>query len=159
MIHMIEVDFASPVLRKLMTSDRTIQEDEQMLAIFNGVPENHTFVDTYGPQSIFAQIGLSWWRDVVPRLDEDFVLGPEECNAVSQMLMNAMPPSPTKVIQAMGDGTELAHCVEQYPEANVIRDPSLPYDADEIATLFFKLGQLTGFFFNGHRGNGIVVSP
>ncbi len=159
MIHMIETDYASPVLRGLMTSDRTMQDDERMLAMIAGVPENHTFVDKYGPESIFAQVGLSWWRDVVPRLNEDFVLEPAECGPVAQMLMDAMPPSPTKVIQAMGEGTELAHCVEKFPEAEVIRDPSRPYDAEENAVLFFKLGQLVGFLNNGARGNGIVVSP
>ena len=159
MIHMIETDYASPVLRGLMTSERTMQDDERMLTIFNGVPENHTFVDKYGPESIFAQVGLSWWRDVVPRLNEDFVLEPAECGTVVQMLMEAMPPSPTKVIQAMGAGTELAHCVEQFPDAKVIRDPSQPYSAEEQAVLFFKLGQLVGFFHNGAAGTGIVVSP
>jgi len=159
MIHMIETDYASPVLRKLMTSERTMQDDERMLAIFNGVPDNHIFVDKYGPESIFAQIGLSWWRDVVPRLNEDFVLSPDECGNLAQMVMNAMPPAPTKVIQAMGEGTELAHCAEQYPESEVIRDPSIPYSADEQSVLFFKLGQLVGFLGNGVSGNGIVVSP
>lgn len=156
---MIETDYASPVLRGLMTSERTIQDEERMLAIFNGVPENHTFIDKYGPDSIFAQLGLSWWRDVVPKLNEEFVLTPDECNALSQIVVAAMPPSPTNVIQAMGEGTELAYCVEQFPDAKVIRDPSLPYDLEETATLFFKLGQLVGFLQNGVKGNGIVVSP
>ena len=160
MIHMIETDYASPVLRKLMTSERTMQDDERMLTIFNGVPENHAFVDQYGPEAIFAQVGLSWWRDVVPRLNEDFVLSPDECGHVARMVLDAMPPAPTKVIQAIGEGTELAYCVEQYPEAKVIRDPSIPYSAEEQSTLFFKLGQLVGFLNNGARGdNGIVVSP
>lgn len=159
MIHMIELDHASPALRALMTSERTMQDDERMQSIFDGVPKNHTFTDSYGPGSIFAQLGLSWWRDVVPRLNEDFVLEPEQCLAVSQMVMSAMPPAPAKVIQAMGEGTELAYCAEQYPEAEVIRDPSRPYDAEENAVLFFKLGQLVGFLHNGARGNGIVVSP
>jgi len=159
MINMIEFNYASPVLRELMTTDRTIRDDERMQAILHGVPEQHTFTDTYGPASILAQLGLSWWRDVVPRLNEDFVLTPTECNAVAEMVMAAMPPSPTKVIQAMGEGTELAYCVEQYPESNVIRDPSLPYEGDETAVLFFKIGQLIGFLGNGNRGNGIVVSP
>lgn len=159
MIHMIETDYASPVLRNLMTSDRTIQDDERMFAILNGVPENHTFVDKYGPESIFAQVGLSWWRDVVPRLNEDFILSPEECGAVAQMVMDNMPPSPTKVIQAMGEGTELTYCVEQYPEAKVIRDPSIPYSTEEQSKLFFKLGRLVGFLNSGTSNNGIVVSP
>lgn len=159
MIHMIETDYASPVLRGLMTSERTMQDDERMLAIFSGVPENHTFVDKYGPESIFAQVGLSWWRDVVPNLNEDFVLEPAKCAFLALTVMDAMPPSPTKVIQAMGEGTELAHCVEQFPDAEVIRDPSRPYDVEENAVLFFKLGQLVGFFHNGAKGNGIVVSP
>jgi hypothetical protein len=159
MIHMVETEYASPVLRNLMTSERTMQDDERMLAIFSGVPENHTFVDKYGPESIFAQVGLSWWRDVVPRLNEDFILSPEECGAVAQMVMTNMPPSPTKVIQAMGEGTELAHCAEQYPEAEVIRDPSIPYSAIDQSVFFFKLGQLVGFLNNGAYSNGIVVSP
>lgn len=159
MIHMIETDYASPMLRRFMTAKRTMQEDEQMLALFNGVPDNHTFVDKYGPESIFAQIGMSWWRDVVPKLNIDFVLEPDECGALAQKVMDGMPPSPTKVIQAMGEGTELAYCAEQYPEAEVIRDPSQPYDSTEQSVLFFKLGLLVGFLHNGARNNGIVVSP
>lgn len=159
MIHMIETGYASPVLRKLMTSERTMQDDERMLAIFSGVPENHTFVDKYGPEAIFAQVGLSWWRDVVPRLNEDFVLPPSECDAVAQMVLDSMPPAPAKVIQAMGEGTELAYCAEQYPEAEVIRDPSIPYSIEEQSVFFFKLGQLVGFLNNGAAGEGIVVSP
>lgn len=156
---MVETEYASPVLRKLMTSERTMQDDERMLAIFSGVPENHTFVDKYGPESIFAQVGLSWWRDVVPRLNEDFVLLPSECRAVSEMIIAAMPPQPTNVIQALGEGTELAHCVEQYPDANVVRDPSVPYSADELSVLCFRLGMLTGLLINGAHADGILVSP
>lgn len=159
MIHLIEVAYASPALRSLFTSERTMQDDERMLSIFNGVPNQHTFTDTYGPESVFAQVGLSWWRDVVPRLNEDFVLLPSECRAVSEMIIAAMPPQPTNVIQALGEGTELAHCVEQYPDANVVRDPSVPYSADELSVLCFRLGMLTGLLINGAHADGILVSP
>jgi len=159
MIHLIKLEHASPELRRLVTADRTMNEDEQMLELFSGVPGQHTFIDKYGPDSVFAQIGLSWWRDVVPRLNEDFVLTTNECRTVSEMIVSAMPPSPTKVIQALGEGTELTHCVEQYPDANVVRDPSVPYEADELSTLCFKLGQLTGLLISGYHANGILVSP
>lgn len=159
MIHMTEVAYASPVLRKLFTSERTIEEDAQMLALLDGVPANHRFVDQYGPECVLAQVGLSWWRDVVPRLNEDFILTPEECNEVSKMVIDNMPPSPSKVIQAIGEGTELAHCVEQYPNSNIIRDPSMPYEVEEQSVLCFLLGQLVGFLCNGSKGEGILVSP
>lgn len=159
MIHMIETAYASPMLRKLMTSDRTIQEDELMLALFNGVPDNHTFVDHYGPLSTLAQIGMSWWRDVVPQLDLEFVLSPNECDVFAKKVMENLPPAPAKVIQAMGEGTELAYCVEQYPNSDVVRDPSLPYNTIEQSALFYKLGLLVGILHNGASESGIVVSP
>jgi hypothetical protein len=159
MIHLISFNYASPALRELFMSERTMKDDEKMLELFNGIPGQYTFVDKYGPESVFAQIGLSWWRDVVPRLNEDFVLSTAECRAVSEMILSAMPPAPSKVIQALGDGTELSHCVEQYPDANVIRDPSVPYSPDESSALYFRLGQLTGLLISGHHNNGILVSP
>lgn len=159
MIHLIDFNHASPELRKLITSERTIEDDERMYALFEAIPKHNIYHDTYGPGSALAQLGLSWWRDVVPKLDENFVLSPEDCLAVVEMISSFMPPAPSKVIAAIGEGTELAYCAETYPEAQTVRDPSLPYDTEEMSTLYFRLGFLVSFLQCGSKGNGIVVSP
>jgi len=43
-------------------------------------PPSAYFRDAYSRFSVLAQLGLSWWRDVAPRLEEDDSLPIEDVN-------------------------------------------------------------------------------
>ena len=161
MVHLIEQKYVTDDIRALVLMQERTMDDEFALSLkFDQLmPDEHKFLDTYGPDCILAQVGLSWWRDVVPNLNEQFVLEPEQCIELAALIMNSMPPEPIKVIQALSEGTELSHCVHTYPEANVVRSPEIPYTSEEVSRLYFKLGQLCGILSNGAQRDGILVSP
>ncbi|MBS1722538.1 MAG: hypothetical protein JSS66_05965 [Armatimonadetes bacterium] len=157
--HLMLRDTIPARLHALVVTDRTMTEDDQVRKLFEQMSQNDTFTDSYGLTCALAQLGMSWWRDVVPMLDSEFVLQPGKCKHLAELVWNKMPPEPGKVRQALGAGTELTHCKKLYPDAVVIRDPSTRYTEEENAMLHFQLGSLYGLLSRGAQTNGLVLSP
>jgi len=50
------------------------------------------FRDAYNGTSIASQLGFSWWKDVVPMLDEDGNLQPDKIKVLMEMVLSKDPP-------------------------------------------------------------------
>lgn len=153
---------ASPRLRELVTTERTMSEDEEMLEEISAMDERDHMIDYYNPTCMLAQLGISWWRDVVPHLDENFVLRPAPCNELAAKIMESMPPRPDNVLKVLGPGTELQYALDTYPDmdsSKIVRDFQLPYEAQEQGWLYLHLGMLIGTLHNGAQNEGLLLSP
>ena len=150
-------------LRELVTRDRTMPEDNEMGILMRVNDNQYVFVDQYNRSNVLGQLGLSWWRDVVPLLNENFVLAPEACDQLATQIIAHMPPEPKKVLVALGEGTELTHTEAlraslEFPvnAIMVIRPHSAPYTARETADLYFHIGCLVGLLHRASTEDGLL---
>jgi len=157
MIHLIATEFTEPELLELSLSQRSMDDDERLKEMLSNIPPNAIYSSPYGPNSCLASIGMSWWRDVVPYLDDELRLGTEDCLRISRQIISSMTPSLEKFADALGEGTEIQYCLDNFPQSNILRDETNPYTEDEIMQFCFELGQLMAFLHN-HK-NGIMVLP
>ena len=53
---------------------------------FDKMYEQGYFRDSYNDSSVLWKFGLSWWKDVIPMLNDDSQLTPEKASALLSML-------------------------------------------------------------------------
>lgn len=145
---------ADAELRGLFARERNGDEKELFERRLLAFPENLRWRDPYNADCRLWSLGLSYWRDMVPLLDERMVLGPEECHDFIELIVTNMPPDHGKLELAGAAGTELAYVLENFgPEARASE-----YDGDRLAWLSFEAGQLAGLLSVGWRGSGVLCS-
>lgn len=158
MIYLINSGYVSDDLLHMFLDKDNIESNERMKLHLALIPDNAIWYDSYGPSSCLASIGLSWWRDVVPHLNNDLCMTEYFCDEFAEKIYQGMTPDTHKFSNSLGENSEVQFCIENYPEVNLIRDKDNPYTADEICNMSFKLGTLCGFL-RQHSSNGIMVFP
>jgi hypothetical protein len=58
------------------------EAQREVVRCFGRMYERGHFRDPYNPGSVLLRMGLSWWRDVIPLLDEDGRLRPEKARSL-----------------------------------------------------------------------------
>jgi hypothetical protein len=152
---------ADAELRDLFARERNGDEKDTFERKLRALPENVRWRDNYNPQCRLWSLGLSYWRDFAPLLDERMVLTPEQCLQAVGLICPpgrfpfvGMPPSYDKVTEAGGPGTELEYVMATFgPESRP--EPYLP---DVLAWLAFDAGSLSGLLTMGWRTEGVLCS-
>jgi len=85
----------------------------------SGAEEDY-FRDSYNPTNLAWTLGFSWWKDVVPDLNDSSVLPPKACQEYYDTYKDVEPELPTaKELGCEGDEKEYAEWAEYFKEKRV----------------------------------------
>jgi len=127
MIYLVNSGYVCEELLNLFLDKDDIKSHERMKLYLDLIPENAIWNDSYGPSSCLASIGLSWWRDVIPHLNQNLCLHENTCNDLLEQICQGMIPDTEKFKDSLGENTEGQFCLDNYPEAKIMRDKDNPY--------------------------------
>lgn len=132
------------------------EEDKELLGhlqqeLWDITEENGTplyFRDSYNNSSIMQQLNLSWWRDVIPLLNDDGVLGLEDIAHVIELIEMSGKPTKESILSihaARREQTKYSILFEQYP--NNYKDDMTEEGVKEALEYFTsKYDNLVNFF-------------
>lgn len=96
---------------------RSIYHYDELKRTFVGDENLGYFRDSYNSTSVLRTLSLSWWKDVIPLLDDEGLLQPEQIKQFKEMILGQEQRLPDREMLEswhahVEDGTE--HAVEHW---------------------------------------------